>query len=77
MAILRAASARWMKQIVGSLEGQVPVIVFSKGTHGNWDELVATGAQVLGVDWNVRLADVARAAARPAWACRATSTRSC
>jgi uroporphyrinogen decarboxylase len=38
--------------------GQAPVIVFSKGTHGNWDELVATGAQVLGMDWNVRLADV-------------------
>ena len=34
------------------------MIVFSKGTHGNWDELVETGAQVLGVDWNVRLADV-------------------
>ena len=47
-----------MKQIVTSLKGQVPVIVFSKGTHGNWDELVATGAQVLGVDWNVRLAEV-------------------
>ena len=53
-----AASGRWMKQIVGSLKGQVPVIVFSKGTHGSWDELVATGAQVLGVDWNVRLAEV-------------------
>src|SRR5439155_21268077 len=34
------ASARWMKQIISSLHGQVPVIVFSKGTHGNWDELV-------------------------------------
>src|ERR1035437_7897161 len=53
-----AASGRWMKQIVGSLKGQVPVIVFSKGTHGSWDELVASGAQVLGVDWNVRLSDV-------------------
>jgi uroporphyrinogen decarboxylase len=53
-----AASGRWMKQIVGSLKGKAPVIVFSKGTHGNWDDLVATGAQVLGVDWNVRLADV-------------------
>jgi uroporphyrinogen decarboxylase len=53
-----AASSRWMAQIVGSLKGKAPVIVFSKGTHGNWDELVATGAQVLGVDWNVRLADV-------------------
>ena len=53
-----AASGRWLKQIVGSLKGNVPVIVFSKGTHGSWDELVATGAQVLGVDWNLRLADV-------------------
>jgi uroporphyrinogen decarboxylase len=54
-----SASARWMKQIIGSLKAKAPVIVFSKGTHGNWDELVATGAQVLGVDWNVRLAEVA------------------
>jgi uroporphyrinogen decarboxylase len=53
-----SVSARWIRQIIGSLKGQVPVIVFSKGTHGNWDELEATGAQVLGVDWNVRLADV-------------------
>jgi uroporphyrinogen decarboxylase len=53
-----AASSRWMAQIVGSLKGKAPVIVFSKGTHGNWDDLVATGAQVLGVDWNVRLAEV-------------------
>jgi uroporphyrinogen decarboxylase len=54
-----AASAGWMKQIIASLKGKTPVIVFSKGTHGNWEELVATGAQVLGVDWNLRLADVA------------------
>jgi uroporphyrinogen decarboxylase len=53
-----AASARWMKQIIATLKRQVPVIVFSKGAHGNWDELVDTGAQVLGVDWNVRLAAV-------------------
>ena len=53
-----AASANWMKQIIASLKGQVPVIVFAKGAHGNWSDLVATGAQVLGVDWNIRLADV-------------------
>jgi uroporphyrinogen decarboxylase len=34
------------------------VIVFSKGTHGNWQELADSGANVLGVDWGVRLADV-------------------
>jgi uroporphyrinogen decarboxylase len=54
-----AASARWMKEIVQSLSGQVPVIVFSKGVHGNRQDLIATGAQVLGIDWNVRLAEVA------------------
>ena len=53
------ASAVWLRQIVQSLRGRVPVIVFAKGVHGNWDDLVATGASVLGVDWNVRLAEVA------------------
>jgi uroporphyrinogen decarboxylase len=53
------ASGIWLKQIVDSLRGQVPVIVFAKGVHGNWDDLVATGASILGVDWNVRLAEVA------------------
>jgi uroporphyrinogen decarboxylase len=53
------ASAAWIRQIVSSLKGRVPVIVFAKGVHGNWRELQATGAQVLGVDWSDRLADVA------------------
>lgn len=53
-----AASARWMKQIIKSLNRQVPVIVFAKGTHGNWADLVDSGADILGVDWNVRLAEV-------------------
>lgn len=57
-ADFEAASARWMKQIVNSLQGRVPVIVFSKGTHGNWKNLVDTGAQILGVDWTVDLAEV-------------------
>src|SRR5260370_2716414 len=54
-----AGSVKWIKDIISGLEGRVPVIVFSKGTHGNWRELVETGAQVLGADWNVRLGDVA------------------
>lgn len=52
------ASARWIKQIISGLKGRVPVIVFSKGTHGNWEVLVDTGAQILSVDWTVRLAGV-------------------
>jgi uroporphyrinogen decarboxylase len=53
------ASGRWMQEIIQGLQGRAPVIVFSKGTHGNWSELVDTGAQVLGADWNVKLAEVA------------------
>lgn len=57
--IFNEASGRWLKQIVTGLKGKTPVIVFSKGTHGNWDDLVNTGANVLGVDMGVRLSDVA------------------
>jgi uroporphyrinogen decarboxylase len=53
-----AASARWIKQIVSALRQTVPVIVFSKDVHGNWETLVDTGANVLGIDAGVRLADV-------------------
>jgi uroporphyrinogen decarboxylase len=53
-----AASANWIKQIVASLKNRAPVIVFSKGTHGNWSDLKDSGAQVLGVDCQVRLPDV-------------------
>ncbi len=53
-----AASGDWIRRIVKSLRGQVPVIVFAKGAHGNWDDLVNTGANILGVDWNVNLCQV-------------------
>jgi uroporphyrinogen decarboxylase len=52
-------SGRWLKQIVAGLKGRVPVIVFAKGAHANWDNLVGTGAQVLGIDPHIRLAEVA------------------
>lgn len=35
--------------------GVPPIIVFSLGTHGNWPELIATGANVLGIDWQTDL----------------------
>jgi uroporphyrinogen decarboxylase len=34
----------------------VPITVFSLGTHGNWDDLAATGANVIGIDWKFSLA---------------------
>jgi uroporphyrinogen decarboxylase len=56
--IYEAASARWITRIVAALNNQVPVIVFGRGVHGNWDALLQTGARALSVDWTLRLADV-------------------
>ena len=53
-----AASGQWIKRIIAGLERRVPVIVFAKGVHGNWTDLLDTGASVLGVDSNVRLAEL-------------------
>ena len=55
-----ALSGRWIRQIVSEVGGRVPVIVFSKGANSSWKELIATGANVLGVDWNVRLGELGR-----------------
>jgi len=69
------ASGRWIKEIISSLRtstlrsrataedgphSALPIIVFSLGTHGNWDDLLATGANVLGIDWRFPLADARR-----------------
>jgi len=54
-------SARWMREIIAELGNETPVIVFSKGAHGNWPALVRTGANVLGIDWTVDLPKIATA----------------
>jgi uroporphyrinogen decarboxylase len=51
------ASGRWTDQIITNLGGKVPVINFSLGTHGNWPDLIASGANVLGIDWQTDLAE--------------------
>lgn len=51
------ASGRWIKEIIAQLGGQVPAIVFSLGTHGNWPDLIASGASVIGIDWQTNLAE--------------------
>jgi uroporphyrinogen decarboxylase len=45
-----------MGQRAGSETG-VPIIAFSLGTHGNWNDLIATGADVLGIDWQTSIAE--------------------
>ena len=52
------ASGRWTDQIIANLGGKVPVINFSLGTHGNWPDLIASGANVLGIDWQTSIAEV-------------------
>jgi uroporphyrinogen decarboxylase len=54
------ASGRWTKEIISQLRasnGQVPIIHFSLGTHGNWPDLIASGANVLGIDWQTDMAE--------------------
>ena len=57
------ASGRWIREIISGLRSsnpELPAIVFSLGTHGNWDDLLGTGANVLGIDWRFPLADARR-----------------
>jgi len=53
-----AASGRWIREIISSLGGKVPVILFSKGAHGRLESLVSTGANVLSVDWTQPMAGI-------------------
>jgi uroporphyrinogen decarboxylase len=40
--------------------GGPPVIAFSLGTHDSWGDLIATGASVIGVDWQTPMAEARR-----------------
>jgi len=51
------ASGRWTRDIIAQLGSKVPVIHFSLGTHGNWPDLIASGANILGIDWQTDLAE--------------------
>ena len=55
-----AASARWIRPIVREFTPDLPMIVFGRGVHDNWNALIDTGASVLGVDWMQGLAAVRR-----------------
>lgn len=55
-----ASSARWLGAIIERVAGRVPVILFAKGISHSWPALLATGANVLGLDASVRLADIRR-----------------
>ncbi len=49
------ASGKYMARIVEALEGYVPVIVFSKGSHGWVEQLKRIKADVLGLSWTASI----------------------
>jgi uroporphyrinogen decarboxylase len=54
------ASGRWMRQIITEIrnsELEIPTIVFSLGTHGNWSDLMSMGANVIGIDWQTSMSE--------------------
>ena len=57
------ASGRWTADIISRLRAansRVPIINFSLGTHGNWPDLIASGANVIGIDWQTSIAEARR-----------------
>ena len=48
-------SGRWMQQIITALGQRVPITVFGRGVHQNWEQLIRTGANALSIDWNIDL----------------------
>lgn len=54
----KAASGKWIGEIVSRLDGKAPVIVFSRGTLGSLGHLIDTGAPFLSVDWTADLGEI-------------------
>jgi uroporphyrinogen decarboxylase len=44
-------SLQYIRQIVAALKDQVPVIIFAKGAWHSLEQMTATGAHGLGIDW--------------------------
>ncbi|MEE8437002.1 MAG: uroporphyrinogen decarboxylase [Candidatus Neomarinimicrobiota bacterium] len=51
------ASGRYMARIISALDKKVPIIVYSKGSHGWAQDLSRLEADVLGVDWTISIRD--------------------
>lgn len=58
-------SLQYIRRIVAAMQGTVPVIVFAKGAWFALEEMAATGAQGLGLDWCIK-PHLARQMAGPA-----------
>jgi uroporphyrinogen decarboxylase len=52
----REFSLHYIRRVIAQLPSERgPVIVFSKGVHHSYEELAASGADVIGVDWTIGL----------------------
>lgn len=49
------ASLQWIRRIIDSIGGRIPVILYAKGLHHRIDDLAAAGADVISVDWSADL----------------------
>lgn len=61
-----AWSLRWIHQIIHSLKGQVPVILYAKGMGHRSPELIHTGANVISLDWTIHLREMRQSIGRGA-----------
>jgi len=64
-AMYREFSLRYLQRIAAELprgdgETRAPLILFGKGNDPYLDELAASGAEAVGVDWTIGLGDAAR-----------------
>ncbi len=57
-----AASLKWIRRIVQAVNKRVPVILFAKSLHHRIDDLAATGADAVSVDWTAQLSKLRAAA---------------
>ncbi len=61
-ALFEEFSLRYIKEIVRSLQPEVPVIVFSKGANYSLEAIGSIGASAVGVDWTIPIGEAARRA---------------
>lgn len=50
-------SLRWIRDVRAALPAEVPVILYAKGMAHHAADMIATGADVLSLDWTVKLGD--------------------
>jgi len=52
-------SLRYIEKIISEIKQKdIPVIVFAKGVHFSFDRLADCGADVIGLDWSMKIGDI-------------------